>query len=231
MSTHLSVSEVITKQGNDISAIINKIAAKYDIPARLIVACAIMESNLDEQSERRKPWPDVSAGLFHQAVAWAPIGDQRTGPTGNNEVRNYVSNISSVFHTLKNNLEITTDIAAKQLAQKWRQYQDGLEALSRYNKPALQWTDNPNKTNIKRGWDESAQYETEEDVTMAEFILGFKELADKLGEEVVGKPVTDEFNLGWYDDDNVVGRAQITTKGLMVWAPDGPALFLPAITG
>lgn len=63
---------------------------------------------------------------------------------------------------------------------------------------------------------------------MAEFKLGFKVLADTLGEDVVGQPVTEEGNIGWYDDGSTMGRMQITTKGLMVWAESGPALFLPA---
>lgn len=227
------VKGVITQQHVDISNFINEAADKYDFPPRLLVACGIMESGLDEYSERVGNWPDVSAGLFHQAVAWAPVGDQRRGPTKNNEVRNYPDNITLVFHMLKTDVLIATEIAAQQLAKWWRQEGDGLQALSRYNKPALSWEQNPQKENISRGWNNSAFYvveEKEEESGMAEFQLGFKDLADKLGSDKVGKPITDEFNFGIDDFGNDVGRAQITSKGLMIWASGMEPIFLPAIT-
>lgn len=57
---------------------------------------------------------------------------------------------------------------------------------------------------------------------MAEFILGFKTLADTLGADVVGTPLADEYVNG-------PTTRQPTTKGEMIWTSGGPALFLVGI--
>ena len=148
------VARVITKQGTDLAPICNAVADKYGFPPRLIVACAIMESNLDERSERRATPPDVSAGLFHQTVQFAQgfgLGD------GTHSAQN----VAAVFQVLKTDLPRAADIAGRQLGSKWQQEQDGKQALSRYNSPGLRWEDNPNRNNIQRGWDASAAFVVE----------------------------------------------------------------------
>lgn len=61
-------------------------------------------------------------------------------------------------------------------------------------------------------------------LSMPEFKLGFKDLADKLGEPVVGKPVEDEH---YFPDGST--SLQATTKGLMIYSkPGNQAIFLPA---
>lgn len=154
MANYPRVSGVLTKQGTDISALCNEVADLHGCPPRLIVACAIQESNLDEQSERRGVWPDVSAGLFHQTVRYA-VG------FGLGDGSNSAENIEYVFHTLKTDLTWAARIAASQLGHWWGKEWEGLNALSRYNSPGLAWADNPNKANIARGWAESARYVVE----------------------------------------------------------------------
>lgn len=149
------VTNVLTKQGTDIAALCNNVADEHGFPPRLIVACAVMESNLDEQSERYGAWPDVSAGLFHQAVQWA-VG------FGLGNGTNTPENIEAVFDVLKHDLPRAAKIAASQLGHWWGQYGDGLEALGRYNYPAVGFQGNPNAANIRRGWEASARYVTEE---------------------------------------------------------------------
>lgn len=62
---------------------------------------------------------------------------------------------------------------------------------------------------------------------MAEFIFGFKDLADKLGESKVGTPVEDEH----YFPDGKTSLQQ-TTRGLMVYSKAGnEAGFLPFLMG
>ncbi len=59
---------------------------------------------------------------------------------------------------------------------------------------------------------------------MPEFILGFKDLADQLGPDVVGEPVEDE---QYFPDGS--HSLQMTTKGLMVYSKTGNTThFLPA---
>lgn len=159
MSGYPRVRGVISRQGNDLSALTNEVADRYGFPPQVGVATHIMESGIDEYSERRGRWPDVSAGIDHQAVAWAPIGDQRTGPTGNNEVRNYPGNIEAVFHTLKTDVRRAVDIAGKQLGHWWRVTNGHpLNTLSKYNRPVSTIADNPNAANIRRAWAASARY-------------------------------------------------------------------------
>ena len=61
--------------------------------------------------------------------------------------------------------------------------------------------------------------------TRPEFVLGFRELADKLGEAVVGDPVEDEH---WINNRH---SEQQTTKGLMRYSKQGnQAIFMPGLT-
>lgn len=215
------VQGVVTQQGTEISDVVNRVADRYSFPPRLLVACGIMESNLDEHSERRAAWPDVSAGLFHQAVKWAAgysLGDGSARP----------ANVAAVFQTLKTDLERAADIAGRQLGHWWAQEGDGLEALSRYNAPTRAWAANPNRANILRGWEASARYVVPEEVPMAEhsYQFGFAEVADALGAAVVGEPVTDEFPIGAGPDSGAGGTLQITTRGVMVYASGAGPRFL-----
>lgn len=155
MGEYPRVAGVVTKQGNDISELVNSVADEHGFPPRLLVACGIQESNLDEQSERRAAWPDVSAGIWHQTVLYAVgfgLGDGTRSP----------ENIATVFDALKTDTPRAARIAASQLGHWWGRYGDGPESLGRYNWPARGLQDNPNRANIERGWRESARYVVEE---------------------------------------------------------------------
>lgn len=54
---------------------------------------------------------------------------------------------------------------------------------------------------------------------MAEFVLGFRALADSLGAAVVGVPLADEYQCG-------PTTRQPTSTGECVWTPGGQPLFL-----
>lgn len=64
------------------------------------------------------------------------------------------------------------------------------------------------------------------DDDMAEFVLGFKDIADRLGKDVIGEPEVDERTLKNPDGSNVL-TVQKTTKGLMVYMDGGQPIFLP----
>jgi hypothetical protein len=218
--TYPRVRKVITAQGTDLAPILNREADRVQCPPRLLTALCVMESNLDEASRRPTDpaddfayWPDVSGSLTHQAVAFAPIGDRQ--PTR--------ANIDYVLGYLMAHPADAIRIAADNIGPKWAQWQDGLEALSRYNAPGLRWHQNPNRENIHRGWNTAATYvvpETEAD--MADFVGGFAELAEALGADVVGEPLADEYQSG-------PTTRQPTTTGEMIWTDGGPALFLVGI--
>lgn len=210
------VRGVVTKQGRDIAPLLNQEADRVSCPPRLLTGLCIMESNLDERSRRPLDpakdfdyWPDVSGALTHQAVAFAPIGTRQ--PTR--------GNIDFVLGYLMDNPDKAIAIAADNIGPKWAQWQDGKEALSRYNAPGRNWAANPNKVNIARGWEASARYVVTEDSSMAGFSGGFAELADALGVEVVGEALADEYVSG-------PTTRQPTTRGEMIWTDGGPALFL-----
>lgn len=59
-----------------------------------------------------------------------------------------------------------------------------------------------------------------------EFLLGFKDLADRLGPAIVGAPVTDEFNVGAGPTSGAGATLQVTSTGLMVYASGGAPGFV-----
>ena len=62
---------------------------------------------------------------------------------------------------------------------------------------------------------------------MAQFVLGFKTLADQLGAAVVGQPLEDEHY--WPDGTTSV---QLTSKGLMWYSKTAnKAVFIPFAMG
>ena len=145
------VRGVILREGQDISALCNEVADRYAFPPRVLVATGIAESALSAQSERRGTWPDISAGPWHQAVAWAAgygLGNGSNTP----------ENIAAVFAVLKTDLARAADIAGQQLGRWWTQEQDGPRTLGRYNWPAHGLIGNPNRPNIERAWAASAAY-------------------------------------------------------------------------
>ena len=61
---------------------------------------------------------------------------------------------------------------------------------------------------------------------MADFKLGFKDLAGALGPDVVGEPETDEKTLKNSDGSNVL-TVQSTTKGVLFYMDGGSPKFFP----
>lgn len=61
--------------------------------------------------------------------------------------------------------------------------------------------------------------------SVAEFVLGFKDLAVSLGKRVVGDPLTNQFTTVM--GDGVEVTEQFTTKGKMTYTPGGQPFFLP----
>jgi N-acetyl-anhydromuramyl-L-alanine amidase AmpD len=156
------VTGVISKQDNDQSDLMNRMADTYNLPPLLLVACAIAESNLDEHAERYGTWPDVSFGEFQQTVAFAPIGDH----TGS------ISNISIVRSGLFDVVQ-AIEIAAPQLGRWWAQDGDPINALCRYNWPGGDPATNPNRANYERGWNAAQLYlaPDEEPPAMTDYAL------------------------------------------------------------
>lgn len=207
----MPVGLVLSQQGTDLGPLIRAAAVRYTIPTRPIVAQTIAESNLNERAERWGAWPDVSFGLGQQTVKFARVGDRTASPANIATVRLYYFRPENAIDDL-----------ARQMAAYYHIYEDYFEAASRYNGGSrMAWADNPNRANILRGWEASAQYEQQEG-PLEGFTGGFSDLADQLGRDVVGDAVEGEHQL---DIDHTV---QTTTKGLFWYRPGGNPLFLPA---
>jgi hypothetical protein len=83
---------------------------------------------------------DISFGLGQQTVRWAKEGTQQQD----------IANILMI-RDLYLNPEHAANVAAANVAYYWFTYRDVLEALCRYNKPALSGSQNPNRANYQRG--------------------------------------------------------------------------------
>ena len=148
--------------GADLSALIREGADRNGLPIELLVALAIAESELRVQAERwgrhtararaalaaedhdalrgvveqveRETPGDISFGLFQQTVRWADEGD-------------HSSSLENIFliRDLYYDPAHATAVAGRKLGAFWRKFGDPLEALCRYNKPALAGADNPHR--------------------------------------------------------------------------------------
>lgn len=142
------VENVITQQGTNISDLLNRYAAVEQVPAVGLLAGLISESNLNEHAERIGFWPDWSEGLGQQTLLYANVGDHTASAANLKVVRDY---FWQPEHAIAE--------AARQYGAYYRQYQDHFEAWSRYNGgPGLAWANNPNKANIRRGWNAAQLY-------------------------------------------------------------------------
>lgn len=110
---------------------------------------AIAESNLDPNAFRQGDWPDVSAGMFQQTVAFAKEGDHSQSPQNVALIRQLYSD---PVHA--------TDVAIEQYSY-WRRDPDvlPLTAWAAYNGGGgfyKAWYDSPNLQNYRRGLLEAA---------------------------------------------------------------------------
>lgn len=137
---------------SDVVAISNTIADELGIPRVVMLGCAVAESNLDPQARRprdpaqdRAYWPDVSAGVWQQTVRWSQEYAD-AGYTGAYPGPAVVERILRLYidpwHAGR--------VAAKQIAYWLTQEPDPLDALCRYNRPALEPGQNPNRANYAR---------------------------------------------------------------------------------
>jgi murein DD-endopeptidase MepM/ murein hydrolase activator NlpD len=164
------VQGVYTIQGSNWADLINAAAERHGIPPRLLLACAIAECGLDETCEpqvtrgmaRYFPWPDVSHGPCHQAVAFSPYGSRQ----------NTAANIERHRQKFCGDLPYAFGVAAANLAGWWGKYApDGAECLGRYNWPARGLQGNPNRGNIERAWAASAQYMVTEEAPVRPYVF------------------------------------------------------------
>lgn len=121
---------------DELIALSNRTADEYGIPRLLLLACAVAESNLNNDARRPTEewmdegyWPDVSGGAWQQTVRYDPDyrgGDDYPGPE---EVERVLA--------LQRDPVRSARVAAENLAQKWSLSKpDLLAALSAYNWPA-----------------------------------------------------------------------------------------------
>lgn len=160
------IHDLITLQGNDVSAETAQVAAEYGISERGLVAQFICETDsLNEQAERWGTWPDVSFGAYQQTVAYATdingnkLGDGSQSPANIAKVRAY-------FFVYANAVRV----AARQLGAYYKRFSvlgpeyGYYESASRYNGgPNMQFADNPNRRRFVECYERAAQYVSEDD--------------------------------------------------------------------
>lgn len=186
----MSVHNVVFQSGEDRSDLLNTLAEARDMPAELLVAQAIAESGLDDQAER---WAyfrdggyvnltpqakaaiaagdrdtlqhlldvinsygslDISFGPGQQTVAFANVGDQSQS----------LDNVLAVRDQFLNNPQFALGEMADQLAGYWHEYQDGAEAMGRYNNPSRGLDGNTNAAHIRQSWAQAQAYVDHSDV-------------------------------------------------------------------
>ncbi len=132
----------------------NRIADECQVAREAMLGCAIAESDL-RWNARRPPdpadderfWPDVSAGVWQQAVRWsaeyAGLG-LGGGYPGRETTEQIVARYYDPEHAAR--------LAATQI-KHWLEVSNGdvLDALCRYNWPARAPSANPNRENYRRG--------------------------------------------------------------------------------
>lgn len=121
---------------DEIVATSNAAADRAGIPRQLLLAAGIAESNLI--ADARRPayegsdatyWPDVSMGAWQQTVRWAAEYRGGSAFPGAAEIERVGNLYLDPVHA--------ADVAATNLAGKWKQYQpDMLATLCAYNWPA-----------------------------------------------------------------------------------------------
>lgn len=135
--------------GLDVGPILTELAADYQIPLALVLACAKAESGMDPNAYRDGVWPDKSCGPFQQTVLYAEgygVGDGTATPGNVALCRHWFSNWRDSGH-----------VAAPQLAQGYKAAaslsfhgdEQIIAALSKYNAGSVQpsgnwWWQGPN---------------------------------------------------------------------------------------
>lgn len=169
-------------------------------------------------------WPDVSGGPFHQTVRWAP---EYTSSGGGSSFPG-VNRCREVLDLYRYDAKHSATIALRQLrgylvAKALEkgvpvaelEFDDIAWALDRYNKPNAEPTPGV-KLRYRNSLTKAIAFvKYAEEGNMPEFHFGFKDLADRLGADVAGEPVSDETYLS--EDVSV----QFTTTGVMMYTKSG----------
>jgi len=159
---------------------------------------------------------DISFGPAHQAYRWSREYDNASHPA----FRHDLNRIMTFRKLYIENPEHAVGTAATLLKHYLDRFGDSLEALCRYNSPNTASANNPNRGNYERALalapqriaELSTAPEPEPEVPMPEYQFGFKELADRLGREMVGEPLSDE---EYFTDDISI---QFTERGIMLYS-------------
>jgi hypothetical protein len=156
---------------------------------------------------------DISFGPAHQAYRWSREYDVGTHPA----FRYDLGRIMAFRKLYIENPDHALRVAATTLQYYLDRHGDALEALCRYNRPSVAGINNPNRGNYVNALalapQRIAELTTPEpEEPMPEYQFGFKDLADRLGRETVGDPLTDE----QYFTDDV--SLQFTERGMMVYS-------------
>ena len=140
------------------------------LPPLLMLALGIAESNLNPLAERwgaaqntaaakealaagdlqrltqirEEAGNDVSFGAWQQTWRWSAEFD------GTQEIEKILAMRQKYFDPA-----YAAGVAAARIAPYWHRYGDPLEALCRYNKPAVPSEENPNRPNCQRGLNEA----------------------------------------------------------------------------
>lgn len=132
---------------DEIIDLICKKADEFGIERWELLGGAIAESELDPTAWRQGTWPDWSAGLYQQTVAYADEGDHSASP----------ENVA-LIQRLYFDPEHACDVAARKYLY-WRHDPDvpPLTAWIAYNSPGYYHTPgaSPNRANYQRGLDEA----------------------------------------------------------------------------
>jgi hypothetical protein len=155
------VANVVTREGTDITDLVNAAADRESCSARGLLGLFFGEtSSLSETARRpRNPaddlryWPDVSGGVGQQTILYAAgygLGNGSSNP----------DNIAAVMEQLFNP-EVAIPIAAKQYGSFYRLTGDHFEACAKYNGgPSATWASIPggNQQNYLDGWRAAGAY-------------------------------------------------------------------------
>lgn len=220
--------------------LIQQKADEHGVSRRLALALAWAESEFNAEAERwggyqPRQWGgeaqvldilkqagsyDISFGLFQQTWRWSDAY-LRTGVQGDGLAWSLPHILSFRAEMLVP--EVACDDALPKLRRLSEHWGDDLLVLCAWNRPSNPHSVAPGVLRRYQQGLEEADRILQRGRDM-EFQLGFKELADRLGSNTVGEPLTEELEVG-------PARVQFTTKGMMMWAPGGPALFLVGSAG
>jgi hypothetical protein len=132
------VLEMCMASRDEVIAVCKRVAEEQAIPPVLLIACAVAESDLGVNPRYPRysandslEWPNVSVGIFHQTIRWAPEYRGGEDYPGAAEVERV-----EAFYT---DTEHAATVAARQLRQYYSHARSGgdvLKTLFLYNWPA-----------------------------------------------------------------------------------------------